>query len=518
MKCKKLLASLLAAGMLLSGAPVLAAESFPDVAAEAFYAPAVEWAVEKGITNGTGDGLFAPLETVTRSQAVTFLWRMAGQPVPTQTQTFSDVENDPNKVWYETAVQWAVEKGITNGTGDGLFSPTVTCDRGMILTMLYRMEGRPFDEVLATELPENPDDWSLEDLGAILIQSTLKSIREEGHLTDVKEGDYFEIPVLWALLSGVLNTAIIGNESPVAIQPTTPCPRGEMVFFLQYTAKYEEDISSAEAYDQPVTPIETGTVEETTVMDKDGLKVTLKGIEIGSDDDVWLRMTAQNNSQKTLTVEAQEVYVNTFYTVCTTFIPVQDEYFTFYEDVEIPAGESRDFYVSLDYLRTWNTTAVYEIELQMASYVPTQVEDYYQYDEFATGEPVTIRTSLYDGTQSYDLEGVPVLEKDTLKVRVYKAENDLFAGPQIGVYGYNSGTEEACLDLAELKLDGEPVEASLLLCMDPGKRDAGTVYIDLDYEEDLPAPKEAQLTFQTVDPETFDPIQTLDPVTVIFAE
>lgn len=121
-----------------------ASGEFTDVAEDAYYADAVAWAVDKAVTDGMGDGAFAPDSTVTRAQAVTFLWRMAGKPAPTQTEIFADVEADANNWWYKEAVQWAFENGITNGTGEG-FSPYVTCSRGMILTMLYRLEGKPWD-------------------------------------------------------------------------------------------------------------------------------------------------------------------------------------------------------------------------------------------------------------------------------------------------------------------------------------------------------------------------------------
>ena len=110
--------------------------SFTDVSADAYYAKAVAWAVEQGITGGTGGGKFSPDATCTRDQTVTFLWRAAGKPAVTADKSFADVSAD---AWYATAVAWAVENGITRGTGDGTtFSPDETCTRGQMVTVLYR--------------------------------------------------------------------------------------------------------------------------------------------------------------------------------------------------------------------------------------------------------------------------------------------------------------------------------------------------------------------------------------------
>ena len=131
MKLRRFLAVLLALVMALGTTAVFAAETFTDVAEDAYYAGAVAWAAETKITEGKGNNRFDPEASVNRAEAVTFLWRMAGKPEPTQTETFTDVESDPQSVWYKTAVQWAVENGITVGTGKGLFSPTEPCSRGM---------------------------------------------------------------------------------------------------------------------------------------------------------------------------------------------------------------------------------------------------------------------------------------------------------------------------------------------------------------------------------------------------
>ena len=131
------LALMLTAGTL----PVAAADTnFKDVPDGAYYADAVTWAVEEEITQGTGNGVFSPERTVTRSEAVTFLWRAAGSPAPTTaTSGFSDV-TDKNAFYYK-AVLWAVEKGITNGVGGDRFNLTGTLTYDQIFTFLCRFAG-----------------------------------------------------------------------------------------------------------------------------------------------------------------------------------------------------------------------------------------------------------------------------------------------------------------------------------------------------------------------------------------
>ena len=116
--------------------PEASGNPFTDVKPDAYYYKAVLWAVEKGITNGVSATAFGPDRGCTRGQVVTFLWRAAGQPVPTKTDNpFTDVKPD---AYYYKAVLWAVEKGITKGTSAKKFSPENTCTRGQIVTFLYR--------------------------------------------------------------------------------------------------------------------------------------------------------------------------------------------------------------------------------------------------------------------------------------------------------------------------------------------------------------------------------------------
>ncbi len=107
---------------------------FTDVSASAYYYDAVLWAVENGITNGTSATTFSPDDTVTRGQTVTFQHRAAGSPT-VNGGSFADVAAD---AYYAPAVQWAVANGITNGTSNTTFSPDDPCTRGQIVTFMYR--------------------------------------------------------------------------------------------------------------------------------------------------------------------------------------------------------------------------------------------------------------------------------------------------------------------------------------------------------------------------------------------
>ena len=108
---------------------------FADVSTSAYYYDAVKWAVENGVTDGLSATTFGPYESYTRAQIVTFLWRAAGSPEPETVSSFSDV---PASAYYAKAVDWAVENGITNGLTETTFAPDATCTRGQSVTFLYR--------------------------------------------------------------------------------------------------------------------------------------------------------------------------------------------------------------------------------------------------------------------------------------------------------------------------------------------------------------------------------------------
>ena len=139
---------------------------FADVPTDAYYYEAVKWAAKKGITGGIGNGLFGPNQPCTRAQIVTFLWRAAGSPEPKSMSSFSDVSADS---YYAKAVAWAVENGITTGTGDGKFSPDATCTRAQSVTFLFRAIGKlvdskaEFSDVLADSYYANAVDWAVEN-------------------------------------------------------------------------------------------------------------------------------------------------------------------------------------------------------------------------------------------------------------------------------------------------------------------------------------------------------------------
>lgn len=128
--------------VLLTGAVSVPAQAanvsnFQDVSQTDYYAQAVDWAVEHGVTAGTSDTQFSPAATITRAQAMTFLWRAAGSPEPsTAVSPFSDVAS--KDLYYYKPVLWAVENGITVGATATTFAPVAVCTRAQAVTFLYR--------------------------------------------------------------------------------------------------------------------------------------------------------------------------------------------------------------------------------------------------------------------------------------------------------------------------------------------------------------------------------------------
>ena len=167
---------------------------FVDVATGSYYEDAVDWAVENGITQGTDDTHFSPDGICTRAQAVTFLWRAAGSPAPrSRTMPFTDV---PVGSYYYDAVLWAVENGITKGTSETMFSPDATCSRAQIVAFLWRSEKSP------AAGSRNP-------------------------FADVKSTAYYADAVLWAVKEDITK-----GSTNTTFSPDADCTRAQIVTFL----------------------------------------------------------------------------------------------------------------------------------------------------------------------------------------------------------------------------------------------------------------------------------------------
>ena len=166
---------------------------FGDVSTDAYYYKAVQWAQEKGITDGISSDLFGPKQSCTRSQIVTFLWRAAGSPEPKGTAAgMTDVV--PGS-YYAKAVAWAVENGITTGTAEGKFSPDATCTRAQAVTFLARAQNA---------------------------KATGKT-----DFSDVPADSYFADAVAWAQANGVTT-----GTSETTFSPDSDCTRAQIVTFL----------------------------------------------------------------------------------------------------------------------------------------------------------------------------------------------------------------------------------------------------------------------------------------------
>ena len=166
--------------------------SFFDVSADAYYADAVAWALEKGVTTGTTATLFSPDRACTRAEAVTFLWRAAGSPEPVNpVNPFTDISMNA----YYKAVLWAAEQGITLGTSATTFSPDKICTRAEIISYLWRFGGQPAVS------------------GAVF--------------SDVPAGIYYENAVAWAVQEGITM-----GTSATTFSPDQNCSRAEIVTYL----------------------------------------------------------------------------------------------------------------------------------------------------------------------------------------------------------------------------------------------------------------------------------------------
>ena len=173
-----------------------AVNPFVDVLPSDYCYDAVLWAVNQGVTSGVSSTMFAPNQPCTRAQIVTFLWRAAGSPAPKSASNFTDV---PADAYYAKAVAWAVENGITGGTGDGKFSPDATCTRAQAVTFLYRASGSP-------------------------------AVSGSAAFTDVAADAYYAAAVAWAEKNGI--TGGIGGG---LFGSNQSCTRGQIVTFLYRT-------------------------------------------------------------------------------------------------------------------------------------------------------------------------------------------------------------------------------------------------------------------------------------------
>ena len=170
---------------------------FEDVPSGSFYEDPVSWAVKNGITNGTDGAHFSPNAPCNRAQVVTFLWRAAGEPEPASTvNPFADVQ--PGS-FYEKAVLWAVEEGITNGLDASRFGPGEPCNRAQVVTFLWRSVGRP-------------------------------DAAGSSPFADVESGMWYEMPIRWAVEKGITN-GLTATEFGV----NTVCNRAQIVTFLYRT-------------------------------------------------------------------------------------------------------------------------------------------------------------------------------------------------------------------------------------------------------------------------------------------
>ena len=166
---KKMLCGVCSAAMLMGAVSfsASAAAAFTDVKPTDYFAKPVEWAVQNGITAGVSDTQFGPYQSCTRAQAMTFLWAAAGRPDPTTSANFSDVKSTD---YFAKAVAWAVENGITAGVGGGKFGANQPCTRGQIMTFLWRFGGSEeiqggasFSDVSSSDYFAKPVAWAVKN-------------------------------------------------------------------------------------------------------------------------------------------------------------------------------------------------------------------------------------------------------------------------------------------------------------------------------------------------------------------
>ena len=182
-----------------------------------FFAP-VLWAKETGVTGGKTATTFAPDESCTRAQVVTFLWAANGKPAPkSASNPFTDV---PNDAWYLQPVLWAVENGVTGGTSPTTFGPDNYCTRAQVVTFLYAAAGKPEMSASST-------------------------------FDDVADTDWFAKPVIWAKENNVT-----GGISPTQFGPNNVCTRAQVVTFLYSSKDNMPDVpDTPDVPDVPEKPV-----------------------------------------------------------------------------------------------------------------------------------------------------------------------------------------------------------------------------------------------------------------------
>ncbi len=183
---------------------------FSDVPSNSYYNLAVGWLVEAGITSGVAPGKFAPSATVTRGQMAVFLWAAAGSPQPAGGHSFTDVKPG---VYYEQAVIWLVAEGITSGVAPGKFAPSATVTRAQMAVFLWAAAGSP-------------------------------TVEGTHSFTDIKPGAYYEGPVTWLVGEGITS-----GVAPGKYGPTQPVTRAQMAVFLWKTS-----CAKAQTFTTPALP------------------------------------------------------------------------------------------------------------------------------------------------------------------------------------------------------------------------------------------------------------------------
>jgi alpha-tubulin suppressor-like RCC1 family protein len=183
---------------------------FSDVPSNSYYNLAVGWLVEAGITSGVAPGKYAPSATVTRGQMAVFLWAAAGSPQPAGGHSFTDVKPG---VYYEQAVIWLVAEGITSGVAPGKFAPSATVTRAQMAVFLWAAAGSP-------------------------------TVEGTHDFTDIKAGVYYEKAVTWLVGEGITS-----GVAPGKYGPTQPVTRAQMAVFLWKTS-----CAKAQTFSTPALP------------------------------------------------------------------------------------------------------------------------------------------------------------------------------------------------------------------------------------------------------------------------